>query len=345
MQRFRHLFMIVLGGIAVFSLAACQLTIQPPTNAAAHQTLPLRNELLSRVDLVGFPELFTAPQDATPDPDGQIVYFTATGLEAPGLFQVAAAGGETTAVATGAPFVAPQGLASSMDGTLIYVADPQAANADGSLGQLFVVPAAGGEPMPLAGAAGSAPRGVEVSSENGADVIYFSGLDPSDGQPAVMKIDATGSELSIIAKGAPLVDPVGLVVTKAGVVYVADQMASGNGLGSVFQIENGTVTTIADQFRTGNPVGATLTLDESVLLVSAMAPDRDSAQVLVIELASGQQGIINKVIEANSGSGGVHRAHNVNVFAWADSTGGNPRRGGNNNRGSGESGGVYALEP
>ncbi len=54
MQRFRHLFMIVLGGIAVFSLAACQLTIQPPTTPVADQTSPLRNELLSRADLVGF---------------------------------------------------------------------------------------------------------------------------------------------------------------------------------------------------------------------------------------------------------------------------------------------------
>jgi hypothetical protein len=110
-------------------------------------------------------------------------------------------------------------------------------------------------------------------------------------------------------------------------VYVADRG------GQVFRIADGQVTPMISGIRTGNPAGATMTTDESVLLVSALAPDQDSARVLVIELGSGAAGIITKVIENNSGSGGVHRANDVNFFAWADSSR-SPR-----------GGGVYGLHP
>ena len=66
-------------------------------------------------------------------------------------------------------------------------------------------------------------------------------------------------------------------------------------------------------------VGAALTLDQSLLLVSALDASHDSAQVFVISLATGDKLIANKGISQNRGSGGVHRAHNRNFFAWADS--------------------------
>ena len=83
---------------------------------------------------------------ATPDPDGQQIYFTATGQAGSGVFGVPFAGGATRAVAVGDPFVAPRGLAISTDGQQLYVADPEAAGADGRTGRIFVVPAAGGAP-------------------------------------------------------------------------------------------------------------------------------------------------------------------------------------------------------
>jgi hypothetical protein len=168
----------------------------------------------------------------------------------------------------------------------------------------------------------------------GAEVVYVAGVDPSDGQPAVLRL--SGGELVVVAKGAPLVEPVGIASAADGTLYVADRLASGNGLGSVFRLRAGRVEPLVERVRTGTPLaGATLTLDESVLLVSALASERDSAQVLVIELASGKQGLITKVIEANTGSGGVHRAQQRNLFAWADSR----------VRGQGQGGGVYALIP
>jgi len=333
MQRLIRLFATFLIGATVWTLAACGATVPAsmpaPTAGSSAQTLPLRNELISSIELAGKPGIFETAWDATPDLDGMSIYFTATGGQGAGVFKVAAAGGETTAVAVGAPFVAPRGLAMSGDGKQVFVADEQA-------GKLFAVPVAGGAVAALSATDGSAPQNLAVVGEGGGDVIYFSGKDPADGQPAVLKLSRPQEgTLSVVAKGAPLVQPGGIAVTKGGVLYVADRAAGGNGLGAVFRVQNGTVEKIADHFRAGTPVvGATLTMDDSLLLVSALAQDRDSAQVLVIDLASAQQGLITKVIEANTGAGGIHRAARQNIFAWADSTSGKQR-----------SGGVYAIRP
>lgn len=322
-----HIRRAVVGLLLTLLLAGC----------GGAPALPLRNEALSSVDLVSQAEQFDTPWDATPDPDGQQIYFTATGAQGAGLFNVPAAGGVTRAMAVGQPFVAPRGLAISSDGQQIYVADSQATGGDGRTGRVFVVPVAGGAPAELPGTAGTAPRGLEVARENNADVLYVAGNVAGSSEPAVLRLPlAGGAEVSVVAKGAPLVEPAGIAVAKSGALYVADRRASGGELGSVFRISGANVEVIARDVRTGKPVvGAALTLDESALLVSALAPDRDSAQVLLIELGTLKQGIINKVIEANTGSGGVHRAHNRNFFAWADSTvpGGRLR------------GGVYALTP
>jgi DNA-binding beta-propeller fold protein YncE len=166
------------------------------------------------------------------------------------------------------------------------------------------------------------PRGLAVVQENGVELLYFTGIDPSDDQPAVMKVAAAGGPLTVLAKGSPLVEPVGVTVAADGVVYVTDQAAGGDGLGSVFRIREGTVETLATRIRTGDPAGIALTLDESLLLVSALATDRDSSIVLVIDLAQGRQGIINQVIGANIGSGGLHRAQRRNLLAWCGVTSG-----------------------
>lgn len=324
----RQLRRAVVGFALAFLLGACGGTA----------ALPLRNDALSSVNLVSQAEQYDTPWDATPDPDGTQIYFTATGAQGAGLFSVPAAGGATKPIAVGAPFVAPRGLAISSDGRQIYVADAQATGSDGRPGRVFAVPAAGGAPTELTATAGTAPRGLEVASENGADVLYLSGNLVGSGEPAVLKLALSGqAPAAVVAKGAPLVEPVGIAVAKNGTLFVADRRASGGESGGVFRISGGKVELIARDVRTGTPVvGATLTLDDSALLVSALAPDRDSAQVRLIELGTLNQAIVNKVIEANTGSGGVHRAHNRNFFAWADSTLPGPGR---------HRGGVYALTP
>ena len=327
----------------MLTLAACAsgiAPIQPIADAGGGTRLPLRNEVVSAVTLVadGAADegLYAGPIDASPSPDGATIYFTALGAQTPGLFGVAATGGEVRSLAQGVPLVMPLGLAVSTDGRTVFVADSAAASDQSMAGQVFAVDASGGELEPLAATAGTGARALTVVQENGVDVLYFSGVDPSDGQPAVMRLADDGM-LTVVAKGAPLVEPGGLAVATDGILYVADRLAAGDGLGSIFRIADGTIDTLAERVRLGNPVGLALTTDDALLLASALNPATGRAQVLLIDLASGQQAIINRVIEANSGSGGVHRAANTNVFAWADFRGG---RGGQGNEG-----GVYVINP
>jgi hypothetical protein len=164
---------------------------------------------------------------------------------------------------------------------------------------------------------------IDVASEGGQEVLYFTGNDPSDAQAGVFKLPAAGAGApTVVAKGAPLVEPEGVTVTRAGVVYVTDRTAAGAGFGSVFKITGGSATKIVERVRVGRPAGVALTQDDGVLLVSALQPDRPSDQVLLVKLDTLQTGSVTKVIGENQQAGGVHRARNRNVFAWADLTSG-----------------------
>lgn len=274
--------------------------------------------------------------DATPDPDGNLIYFTATSAQGVGLFRVSVTGGAVTTITVGIPLTMPSGLVISPSGETLFVADTAAevtyaeammvtsaaVRNSHSEGAIFRLPTSGGGATLVAGTEHTMPRGLAVVQENGAELLYFTGIDPSDDQPAVMKVAAAGGPLTMIAKGAPLVEPVGVTVAANGVVYVTDQAAGGDGLGSVFRITAGKVETLATRVRMGDPAGVALTLDESFLLVSALETNRDSSIVFVIDLAQGRQGIINQVIGANIGSGGLHRAHSGNLMAWCGVTSG-----------------------
>ena len=224
----------------------------------------------------------------------------------------------------------------STNGQTIYVADPSTpmtntvavasgtsrVNLPPTKGALFSLSATGGTPHIVAGTERTSPRGLDVIQENGADVIYFLGNSPTDGTPAVMRIPASGGTLTILYQGAPFVNPVGVSILKNSVAWViTDDAASGNGLGSVFRISSaGKIDTLADHVVIGKPGGVALTLDESSALVSALDANTGTSQVLVINLATKEQGIVNKVINANHFSGGLHRARNKNFMAWCGVT-------------------------
>jgi len=313
-RRTRRALMVVGVIMSISFLVSCGVgTAQKPA---------LGNDIVQHVDVAAQSGTFQTPLDSALDPDATTVYFTASGANGPGLFRVPAAGGDVTEILAGAPFVAPTGIALGSDGKQIYVADPQAAADGGKLGQIFVVAAGGSTPTMLKGTGGTAPRGMDVVREGDQDMIYFTGKDPADGQVGVFKLPAVGGVPTIVAKGTPLVEPDGVTVTRAGVVYVTDRSTGGAGVGSVFKISGATVTPIVARVRTGNPAGVALTLDESILLVSALQTDRDSDQVLLVDLASLQTGSLTKVIDQNQHAGGVHRARNRNVFSWADLTAG-----------------------
>lgn len=286
------------------------MPIQPMVHDGAGAALPVRNDLVSAVTAVTEPGVFDLPYDSTPDPDGAMVYFTASGALGAGVYAVSSTGGETKALLTGAPFVTPRGLAMSSDGATIFVADPGA-------GQIWMLPSAGGAATVLAGSTDTAPVSVDViRMADGGDMVYFAGA--KAGKPGIWRVAASGGEATMLAEGAPLAAPMGIAATNDGALYVVDQQASGNGLGSVFRVKDGQIEPIAENFRAGYLAGAALTLDESVLLVSALDVQSATAQVLAINLTTLDKAVVTKVVSANKGCGGIHRAHNANVFSWAD---------------------------
>lgn len=286
----------------------------------SHAQGPFGNDVVRNIEPVANGDAFWTPWDAIPSPDGSTFYFTASGPTGSGVFSVPAAGGDAKAIAVGDPFVAPLGIGLSTDGAHIYVADPWSAGASGNA--IFVLPVAGGTPMVVAGTQGASPHGLAIVNQDGADQIYFTGINPQTSHPAILKISAAGDEsATVILEGGALIDPSGLVVTKDGTIYVIDRLASGNGLGTVFEIKGTTITPLVEKVRTGAQyAGVALTLNEGVLLVSSLDPAQSTAQVILVNLATHETGIVNKVISANHAAGGVHRALNVDRFAWADST-------------------------
>ncbi len=253
--------------------------------------------------------------DAAPDPDGSTFYFTTNR----GVFSVPAGGGDVETISES--MVAPLGIAVSTDGLTIYVTDPWSAGPAGN--GIFAIPAEGGDPVIVEGTYGTSPRGLTVINENGADYLYFTGINPADGQPAIFKNLASGGMEAInISSGAPLVDPSGITVTQDSVIYVLDRLAAGNGLGSVFRINGTEFEAIATEIRTGAQLaGIALTQNEGALLVSQLDPVAGTAQVLLVNLENMETNIVDVVINVNTSAGGLHRAHNADIFAWADSGG------------------------
>jgi sugar lactone lactonase YvrE len=306
------LLLIVFG--AVLALAGCggSPTTAQPTAAAA--PTGLGDSSVTTIAPIATLTGDQSPLDATPSPDGSMIYFIARGSSGVGVFRVPAAGSTPEPVRVGSPFVNPVGIATSSDGAQLYIADTQA----GANGVILSLPAAGGAAAPLAGSEGRAPRGLDVRQQGDQDMIYFTGTTPTGSQPAIYTLAASGGTATILASGAPLIDPDGIVVTGGGVAYVSDHTGAG-GQGRVVKVEGGAVTTIVDTVRLGRPAGVALTLNERLLLVSSLQADRDNDQVLLVDLASHQSGIVTKVVGENIGSsGGVHRARKANTFAWAD---------------------------
>jgi hypothetical protein len=319
-------------------LAACAAPQRSaPTQAPMPTQPPLANDAISTVTQVSAPTRYSAPFDATPSPDGALVYFTAEG-EGGGMVLRVSPGGEAEALAQGAPLVAPRGLDISGDGSTLYVAD-EAVASDVGAGLVFALPAAGGAAVALPGADGYRPRALTVAVEAGAEVLYITGSHPDDGRPVLLRLPLGQGEPTVVAAGPPLVEPSGVTAASDGALYVADRSAAGEGRGSLFRVRGSTVEQIATNFLTEGPiVGIALTGDERAILVSSLAEPARSAQALIVDLATLAQARFDKVIGANSGAGGLQRAANADVFAWADSTlPGRSRPAGG--------GGVYTLSP
>ncbi|HET8842860.1 MAG TPA: hypothetical protein VFN35_15455 [Ktedonobacteraceae bacterium] len=319
--------LLIVGLTLFFSLlASCGTPAQssnPPQSGATSSPdaaqRPLNDTYLTSINQVADASkgAFHTPLDSTPDANGTIVYFTATGPQGPGIFRVPVAGGTVTQVYAGTPFVAPRGIAASPDGTSLVIADSQA----GHGGELFIMPATGGTPAPIKGSQGSAPQNLNIYTENGQQLIYFTGKDAHSSQPAILTLPQQGAQApGIIYKGAPLVMPDGIVLAPSNTIYVSDQGAASSGDGKIFKIANKNITALLSGIHVGNPAGIALSPDDAILLISAHQATSSSDQVLLLDLNSLQTGSVTKVVGQNANAGGLHASPlHKDVFAWADS--------------------------
>jgi hypothetical protein len=262
---------------------------------------------------------FTSPMDATPDPTGAIIYFTAVDGNGNGaIFSVPASGGAATELFGGTPLVSPFGITISDDGSQLYVADPGAdMSSVNGRGAVFNLPSSGGTPTSVSGTEGTLPRGVDFSKS----VIYFTNTtDPVNRVSGVSTIPASGGSPTVLASGAPFDDPSGVVVTQSGDVYVLDASAAASHLAAVIKVSGGAATTFASDINVGYPSGITITMDQSQLIVSAIDPTSRTDVVDFINLATNATTTFNDQISTFHESAGLHRARNANVLGWADST-------------------------
>jgi hypothetical protein len=282
------------------------LTLAAPASARTNDNAPA----FTAVAQAG---VFFSPLDATPGPKGEFIYFLATDSQTgqKGVFKTPASDGDVQSVALGGRFVGPTGLAMATDGSQVSVVDPLA-NA------IFSVQLEGHRRVrEVPGTHSTAPHVPEVIREHGADILYYSGIDPSSGEPAIFRIPASGGTATVLAHGLPLVDPSGVAVSTSGIVYVVDRGASEGG-GAVLKLTDGRLETIASGISTDDhPVGIALTMDNSTLLVSSLNSHKGTAQVLIINLATLTTEIIDKDIRHNHAALGLHRAHQRDFFAWA----------------------------
>lgn len=242
--------------------------------------------------------------DATPHPFAESVYFLA---ERDGLFEAPMSGGTSSVVRRGAPFVRPRGLVFATSGQRIFVADPDAAGG----GSVFDVARDGTSVAVLPGTEGLAPQGVTIAGRGADEALYFTGT--SSGTPGVFRLTLAAGPIERLASGAPLVRPDGIAVGPDGRVWVTD-----TGARSLFVIDGGVATAVQTGLTLGSPAGVELSLEGQVVLVSALDPTAGTSQVLVYDVLEGSTTIFDDHISRNRSSGGLHRAHDADVFAWAD---------------------------
>jgi sugar lactone lactonase YvrE len=314
---------IVLGTItATAVMAAC--TTEEAKKDESNEGIGLK-----QIDPVSNVPEAAMPVDATPSPDGSQIYFIAfssrpdaDGLKmerVPAIYKVGAGGGTPAKLFEGDPLQSPFGITISDDGQTLFIADSSAdgnVESDRSDGRVFTMNAGGGAPTALAGTEGITPAGVEALGPS----LYVTGR--KDGMPGLFKTGIGGGAVSAVAAGAPFSDPGGVAVARDGVAYVIDTGSAINGqaLGSVVKVTpDGKTEIILEGLSLGHPAGIALVNDDSALLVSGLDPAQGTDRVYRVELGDRSVRQLSEKIGDFYESAGLHRARNVDVFAWADS--------------------------
>ncbi|MEY4579365.1 MAG: hypothetical protein RL701_4068 [Pseudomonadota bacterium] len=308
----------------------------------AADTLPQDERGVTELPAANVPALAVAantaqtrsPTDATPSPDGKRIYYLAItqneGEDVAGVFGVAADGGGTGEVQTlvqGAPLLTPVGIASSLDGAQLYVAD--AAGGEQATGGVYALPSAGGGLSLVSGTEGYRPAGLTLAKAGREELLYFTGRDPASGAAGLFSVAPSGGAVRALATGDSFSQPGGVTISATGDAYVAD---AGEHSARVVRVRGDKVEPFVENIGVGYPAGITLTRDDHTLIVSGLDPTTKHDVVYFVDVATGKVAQLSQTVGAFSESAGLHRAHDVDVFAWADSRANN-------------SGTVYVLRP
>jgi hypothetical protein len=159
------------------------------------------------------------------------------------------------------------------------------------------------------------PRSLEFAD----DQLYFTGADPS-GMAGVFQVAAAGGALTAMATGDPFSEPSGIAIAGSGDVYVVDTGKSTAGAARIIRIANGVASVFLDGLSVGYPAGVVVSMDDSLLLLSALDPITGTDTIAIIDKASKNLASVNAGISAFTEPAGLHRAKTKDVFAWADST-------------------------
>jgi hypothetical protein len=104
------------------------------------------------------------------------------------------------------------------------------------------------------------------------------------------------------------------------------------GRARVLRVHDGKAESWLDQLGVGFPAGITLTLDARTVLISGVDPETRHDVVSFANAETRAVSRLTKTVGAFSEAAGLHRAHDKDVFAWADTA-------------ANASGTVYVLTP
>lgn len=272
-----------------------------------------------------------SPLDSTPSSDATFIYFTAhngvsNGEGDAGIYGVDTCKGTIFTIAAGGRIAAPVGISITSDDASLYVADAaydvtedDPTSMRGAL--LRMGTSADSTPSVVTGTEGYRPRGVDIVAEANGDVVYFSGVDPNNGEPGIFSIPAAGGAVSVMATGAPFEDPSGVAVLKER-VFVTDTLAADQRFSAVLVVEGGAISTFVPQLRVGYPAGIAVSMDGSTLYVSGIDPVTETDVVYFIDVAT--QAVTpytDDTLNKGTDAGGLHRARNADLFSWCNLTG------------------------
>jgi hypothetical protein len=285
---------------ALLSLVACTESAGPLVTDDTDVT-PTGPEVTIAADAL------LTPRDAAPSADAASVWFVAA--SAPGDFGLFEADGASGALLSGG--------FRDLTSLVLSPSEPRAwvtgTGVDGPT--LASISLLTGGVNPVVGAGAYEPTGLDLTVEDGVEVLWFSGFDPETGKVGAFRYTPSTQDFETIGT-TPLDSPGGVARGGDGVTWLAGQGAAG---GAVFRVEGGAAERVLQGITLGQPAGIALTTDNATLLISSLAED-GSSQALLLDTTTYTTSVFNDPIGENRASGGLHRALDTDTFAWVDST-------------------------